>query len=126
MHEELGIQFRHNHKDFYFMGLMREFRRGGKPEFYFYFQSNYTLDEIRASAKHAEEVFEIDDIVGFYVGGQAVIRNYDGEKQDFDLRVNRLLHDIEGRANLTLSLGIGLYYEMILRRAMDLKADIEK
>jgi len=97
---------------------MREFRRGGFPDLYFHYQSPYTFDEILSNSKQAEEVFEVENVVGFYVGSQRVIEEFESEKENFDLRVNQLLHDIEGRANLTLSLGIGLYYEMTVRRAL--------
>jgi hypothetical protein len=117
MHGELGGQYSYDPANFYFMGLMREFRRGGFPDLYFHYQSPYTFDEILSNSKQAEEVFEVENVTGFYVGSQRVIENFEGEKDDFDRRVNKLLRDIEGRANLTLSLGIGLFYEMTVRRA---------
>lgn len=117
MHGELGGHYSYDPENFYFMGLMREFRRGGFPDLYFHYQSPYTFDEIEANSKHAEEVFEVDRILGFYVGSRSIIENFEVERQNFDLRVNQLLHNVEGRANLTLSLGIGLYYEMTIRRA---------
>ena len=120
MHGELGGQYFYDPVDFYFLGLMREFRRGGFPDMYFYYRSPYTFDEIMKNSEQAEEVFEVDNIVGFYVGSQQVIENFEGEKENFDLRVNQVLHDIEGQANLTLSLGIGLFYEMTVRRALRL------
>lgn len=120
MHGELGGQYAYDPANFYFMGLMREFRRGGFPDLYFHYQSPYTFDEILSNSKQAEEVFEVENVVGFYLGGQRVIEDFEGEKEDFDLRVNQLLHDIEGQANLTLSMGIGLYYENTVRRALSL------
>ena len=119
MHGELGGQYSYDPANFYFMGLMKEFRRGGFPDLYFYYQSPRTFDEVNKNAEQAEEIFEVDNILGIYVGSQSLIDNFEQEKEQFDLRVNRLLHNIEGRANLTLSLGVGLFYEMTVRRALD-------
>lgn len=117
MHGELGGQYSFNPDNFYFMGLMREFRRGGFPDMYFFYQSSKTFDEIIVSSADAEESFEVDSLKGFYTGSQEFMRNPDINREAFDNRVNQLLHAVEGRANLTLSLGIGLYYETTIRRA---------
>lgn len=117
MHGELGGKYSSELKNLYFMGLMREFRRGGFPDFYFYYESPLSFEELKANSLEAEETFEIDSIEGAYIGSKTFISNYLEEKDAFDKRVNNLLERIEGAANLTLSLGIGLYYEMIYRRA---------
>ncbi len=117
IHGELGGRYSYNPENFYFMGLMREFRRGGFPDLYFHYQSPSTFDEIYAYSKDAEESFEVDNILGFYVGSRSFIQDPCSERSGFDHRINQLLHTIEGRANLTLSLGIGLFYETTIRRA---------
>lgn len=117
IHGELGGRYSYNAENFYFMGLMREFRRGGFPDLYFYYQSPHTFDEVYAHSKDAEESFEVDNIIGFYVGSRSFIQDPLNERSQFDRRINQLLNSIEGRANLTLSLGIGLFYETTIRRA---------
>ncbi|KPA23476.1 hypothetical protein shim_00840 [Shimia sp. SK013] len=114
MHGELGGQYSYSSDNFFFLGLMREFRRGGFPDFYFYYRSPLTFTEIEANSTHAEEIFEVESVLGFYLGSTQLLENYEEEKHNFDMRMNRLMHDIEGKANLTLSLGLALYYEMII------------
>ena len=117
LHAELGGTYASNMDGLYFTGLIREFRRGGFPDFYFYYQSPYSFDEIRKNSKTAREVFEINDLNGHYVGSRELFEDFDQALPVFSQRISDLLQKIEGKANLTLSLGIALYFEMMCKRA---------
>jgi hypothetical protein len=116
LHGELGGVFDLDPSGFFFLGLMREFERGGFPDFYFYFQSPHSLRRICSEAREAEESFEIDGLLGYFVGGRLLLEGADHDRDQFDERIVGLLRELEAKGNLTIKLGIGLYYEMILRR----------
>ena len=116
VHSELGGDYDSDISGLYFLGLMREFRRGGFPDFYFYCEAQYSFEQVLRNAKHAEEAYEIDEVLGYYAGGRFLTKDALKEKKAFDDRISNILRSIDGKSNLTLKLGIALYYDLISRR----------
>ncbi len=107
--EELGISL----EDVKFLGLVREFLRGGKPELYFYAKSCASLMEVRRLQKHSEGKKESEAIDGFELHSERAAR--DGF--EFRCRVRKILNDSADSANLTFVAGTLLTCRHVLKSA---------
>lgn len=103
-----------------FLGLVREFLRGGHPDFYFFAKSDVSLAGIQKAWKSSNEKWESDEIIGFPLITDAVTGGGARENQYFDERVNHIFDSVEKKANLTLSLGLALAYHYITCRTVSL------
>ena len=101
--EELGVHL----QQLWFLGLVREYLRGGKPEFYFFAKSDQSYHEIEKRRKTARGRFESKGIVPyeFYTD---MINDKAQSKYAFYDRVIKVLEKTGKEANLTLVAGICL------------------
>jgi len=96
--DELGIHL----DNFLFLGMIREFWRGGKPEFYFYSRSNKSLRDIQNLKKmNIKEKQESTAILGVEFNADR-LTNTDNSKIAFCQRALRSLEQVDKEANLTL------------------------
>ncbi len=70
-----------------------------------------------ALAKNAPEAFEVDALEFKDFRSEDYLRDPERQRADFEIRVQNILEEIDGRANLTLSLGVGLAFQNIVLRA---------
>ncbi|WP_425080016.1 hypothetical protein [Ruegeria denitrificans] len=117
MHAEMGGRFGGREQELVFLGLVREFRRGGFPDFYFYWRSDRALEQLKLDAQDAEERGEIDEFVGLPFNTDAFLHDKEKERSAFEKRVNNILSSTEPKANLTLRLGVALTYQHFVERA---------
>jgi hypothetical protein len=107
--EELGVKS----ESVWFLGLIREYLRGGKPEAYFYAKSDCTFDEIEAERKTAKDRRESKNLVPYEIHTELL----DGSPKEiiaYHERVVRVLEKIGPRANLTLIAGVCLLSNRLL------------
>jgi hypothetical protein len=107
--EELGVKS----ESVWFLGLIREYLRGGKPEAYFYAKSDCTFDEIEAERKTAKDRRESKKLVPYEIHTELL----DGSPKEiiaYHERVVRVLEKIGPRANLTLIAGVCLLSNRLL------------
>lgn len=102
-------------EDIYFLGLMREYRRGGFPDFYFLWEAPYTLAAIQKLSKYAQEDFEFSNYEGYHYQSKSLELNSVAGRRDFEDRVSEIFVEVEDTANLTLKLGLSLAFEHHLR-----------
>lgn len=96
---ELGIES----GELTFLGLVREFLRGGKPEMYFFGRSKKSFRDIKAARKQATERHETRDILGVEFHSEAI----GNDKQSFYAFQDRARAALQTKnANLTLITGI--------------------
>ena len=99
----------------YFLGLLREYRRGGFPDFYFLWEAPYTLETIQNLSKYAQEDFEFINYEGYHYQSKSLEINSVAGRRDFEDRVSKIFVEVEDNANLTLKLGLSLAFEHHLR-----------
>lgn len=101
---ELGIEI----EQIRFLGLIREFERGGKPELYFYARSSLSLASTVGSARlKASERFETTGLLGIPFGNESAGGEFRGT-QSLEQRFRALQDLAWNRGNTTLRCGIGL------------------
>lgn len=104
--EELGIILH----DIEFLGLVREFLRGGKPEMYFYTKSKYSFEEIKNNWTKAKDRQESDRLSGYHLD-TANSSNFTFQKNICDI-----IENVGNKANLTLVAGLLLLADSIIIR----------
>lgn len=110
--EELGVEL----KQLHFLGLVREFLRGGKPELYFYARSEQSMRQLIAKHRQVEGRTETKSLMGFEFHSNRVEAD-DSSRYSFQERVQRILEQCGHDANLTFVAGILLASGHVLRRA---------
>ena len=103
-----------------FLGLYREMRRGGKPEFYFFGRSELCFSDIEKKCKNARDTFETNKLASLDFRSGEVMgtgSNLELAMKKFDERVLAAYSSIERRANMTLLAGIALSARHIKRLA---------
>lgn len=110
--EELGVEPRETR----FLGLLREFLRGGKPEIYFYARSSASTDRVIARRKKAEGRAETRSVRGLELYSERVGPD-DASRYAFQQRTHRILEDVGKSANLTFVAGVLLVNRYVLQRA---------
>jgi len=106
---ELGIQV----KDLRFLGMLREYCRGGKPELYFYGRSSKSISDIRESSRKAQEQSEIKGIEGIEFHSDLLTSDRDSILSLYH-RIVAAFKRMDGKANLTLACGVILTAEFFL------------
>ena len=101
-----------------FLGIIREFLRGGKPEFYFLATSNSSLENIRSAHAHAEEKMESKSVDGFEFHSKAVGSD-DCSRFAFQQRVIDAIVKYDRVANFTFVAGLLLAASHVLRNAAE-------
>jgi hypothetical protein len=98
--EELAIKL----DELYFLGLFREFLRGGKPELYYFGRTRLPLEFIRNNLRNAPHRFESREITGldFRNGNNGSL--IDAKSGEFVDRVRKILS--LKNANMTLVAGL--------------------
>lgn len=102
---ELGIRL----TDLRFLGLIREFERGGKPELYFYARSPRSFVEIANSRSRASEWHETKGLVPFGIHTQDA-----DSDEELETRLHDSLKAAIPEGNLTLQAGILLLAKALL------------
>jgi hypothetical protein len=105
--------------DAFFLGAIRDYERGGMPDFYYYSKSDRSFSQIQDSQKDANESWESDATTGFEFFSDRV----DSKEQSrtlFQQRVDNFLSNNDCNANLTLYAGLLLATKNILDRAASL------
>jgi hypothetical protein len=98
-YNELGVES----GDLLFLGLAREFLRGGKPEMYFFGRSEKSFLSIKEARLRAPERYETKDIIGLEFHSDRISRN----EQSWFAFLNRARDALHAKkANLTLITGI--------------------
>ena len=113
--DELGVIL---DSETYFLGAIRDYERGGMPDFYFFSQSSKSLREIQKSQKTAEESWESDEIIGFEFLSDQVSKQVQS-RIEFQKRIDKILKSKELKeldVNLTLYAGLLLTAENVLQR----------
>lgn len=110
--EELGIS---SGDEIVFLGLLREFLRGGKPELYFFARTEEPFGKVRAKWRQAEGRKESTDIMGFEYHSLRVGTD-ELSRDGFKARVRQLMDKTGNTANLTLTAGVALTTRYILDR----------
>ena len=113
--EELAVRI----DDLVFLGLFREFLRGGKPELYFFAKTKLSLLEVQAQLFHAEHRRETRRITGieFTSGidfGKIGLKSSDA----WDFRIAATLNSIGAAANMTLIAGLLLSADYVKRQKL--------
>ncbi len=101
--EELGVK----PENVWFLGLVREYLRGGKPEVYFYAKSDCTFYEIEAKRKTAKDRKESKKLIPCELHTNLLDPSTSSKLKFYD-RVVRILEDVGKRAILTLVAGVCL------------------
>lgn len=108
--EELGIHVR----EIAFLGLLREFLRGGKPEVYFYARSEESYAALRDKWKQAEHQMESFGLIGYELNSDSV--NFSElSRNAIEKRFREIMESIGPNANLTLIAGTALLGMHLLR-----------
>lgn len=89
----------------YFLGLIRDFLRGGKPDFYFYGRSGLSFNEIKKVMKTIEGKDETLGIKGIEFHSDN-LKSDENSRLAFCQRVIKGLEDVGKEANLTLITGL--------------------
>ena len=110
--EELGIAI----KDIDFLGLLREFPRGGKPEIYYFARTDMPFQTAYDKwKKNARDDTESREIFG-YEFLSTHVRPDKLSRDAFEERTGRILDQIGKSANLTLVTGVVLTAKHILKK----------
>jgi transcriptional regulator with XRE-family HTH domain len=110
--EELAI----NIEELYFLGLFREFLRGGKPELYFFARTRLKLSQVQSRLRHAEHRRESKSISGLAfrnLDKSSAVGLSDGDSLDF--RVALALQRIQETGNMTVIAGLLLSADHLKR-----------
>lgn len=108
---ELGIDL----SDLRFLGLVREFERGGKPELYFYGRSELALSGIANAREYrASERFKAKGLVGLPLHTLALEMGDQKSLDQFSDRLNGALQIAFTEGNLTLQVGLLLLARSLL------------
>ena len=98
-----------------FLGALRDFERGGKPDFYFCLKSKYSFSEIKRFHKiNAEEKYESNKITGFEFHSNK-LDGSENSKLRFQKRVSEILLKASNQ-NLTFYAGTLLTAKNILQK----------
>lgn len=99
-YEELGIE----DQNVRFLGMIREYLRGGKPEFYYYCRSLHTFREIEKAYQSASGRNESRRILKYEFSTAGIIQDSMNEKNryGFGRQVEELLDLLGEKSNLTL------------------------
>lgn len=108
--EELGV----HPQQLWFLGLVREYLRGGKPEFYFFAKSDRPYHEIAKRRKTAQDRSESKRIVPYDFHTDLINDNMNSKLAFYD-RVVRVLEGTGKEANLTLVAGVCLAADRLLK-----------
>ncbi|XWN35932.1 MAG: hypothetical protein ROO71_08175 [Balneola sp.] len=101
--------------DIVFLGMLRELKRGGKPELYYFAKSKKTFLEIDKGFIHGSHNPESKGFLSFEFYSDRL--NTSTLEQDrFKNRVKSILEDVEKKANLTLVAGIVISAKELLLR----------
>lgn len=107
---ELGIA----PKDVRFLGVLRDYERGGMPDFYFYAKMSCSLARIIERQKQAEEKYESRKITGFELHSSILNNRLEQSRIAFQKRVRTILDKTSKTANLTFYAGILLTAQFLL------------
>jgi transcriptional regulator with XRE-family HTH domain len=108
--EELGVEPR----DIRYLGIVREYLRGGKPELYLYARSSESMDDVVHEYRNAEGRKESNSLSGFDFHSEDVSSSNEKSKIEFQLRVNKILEEYSPSANFTFVAGVLLTARHVL------------
>jgi transcriptional regulator with XRE-family HTH domain len=110
--EELAVDI----ENLYFLGLLREYLRGGKPELYFLARTKLKLSEVQSRLRHAEHRRESKAISGIAFRNAAKSGAVGLSDDDsFDFRVALAFQAIQETGNMTLIAGLLLAADHVKR-----------
>lgn len=101
-----------------FLGALRDYERGGMPDFYFYARIDAALATISARHKDAEEAAESKSITGFELHSEQLIHDNEHSRINFHKRVHLILDKTADSANLTFYAGTLLAANHILKNPL--------
>jgi len=120
VNEELGVAT-HSMR---FLGLLREYLRGGKPELYFFARVKEPFETLKDKWQDTEHKDESTDIVGYEFHSDRVCSNNENSREEFEKTVSSILDQIKKKANLTLTTGILLAAKHILHASSNNRAQL--
>ena len=100
-----------------FLGLLREFLRGGKPEVYYFARTEEPFGTLRTKWLQAEHREESTDITGYEFHSDR-IDSGELSRDSLKARVRHIMEEIGQDANLTLTAGIALTTKHVLDGAL--------
>ncbi len=107
--EELGTEIH----SITLLAIVREFIRGGKPEFYFYARTDMTCSQVKESHLSATSRNESYSLVGHELRSDFDNQN-EAQRFSFTNRVLKIIEEVQLDANLTLIAGILMVSQFIL------------
>lgn len=111
VHRELGVA-PNNVK---YLGALRDYERGGMPDFYFFAKIETSLRKITDSHQNAEEKAESEYITGFEFHSNQLDCSDEQSRISFQKRVQSVLTKSSSKANLTFYAGTLLVADFLLK-----------